>query len=79
MTYVDDAFAKCKSALEVTKTETAFAAKKHQEIRDLVRSTWELDDDFLTGSYRRETKTKKLKGRRHLCRHSSRRPSGPLS
>lgn len=61
MTYVDDAFAKCKSALEVTKTETAFAASKHQEIRDLVRGTWDLEDDFLTGSYRRGTKTKKLK------------------
>lgn len=61
MSYVDDAFAKCKSTLEVTKTENAFAASKHQEIRDLVRSAWDLDDDFLTGSYRRETKTKKLK------------------
>lgn len=61
MTYVDDAFAKCKSALEITTTEQNFAASKHTEIRDVVRASWQLDDDFLTGSYRRNTKTKKLK------------------
>ena len=61
MTYVDDAFANCKKALEITATENAFASRKHTEIRDLVSATWELDDDFLTGSYRRNTKTKRLK------------------
>src|SRR4051812_26229241 len=61
MTYVDDAFAKCKSTLEITTTEQTFAASKHADIRRVVRSNWQLDDDFLTGSYRRNTKTKKLK------------------
>ncbi len=61
MSYVDDAFAKCKSTLEITATEQKFAISKHTDIRDLVRATWQLEDDFLTGSYRRETKTKKLK------------------
>lgn len=61
MTYVDDAFAKCKTTLEITGTEQAFAKRKHHEIRDFVRQNWDLDDDFLTGSYRRQTKTKKLK------------------
>lgn len=61
MSYVDDAFAKCKSTLKITATEQKFAISKHKDIRDLVRETWQLDDDFLTGSYRRETKTKKLK------------------
>ncbi len=61
MSYVDDAFAKCKSTLEITATESAFAARKHTEIRDLVAASWDLDDDFLTGSYRRNTKTKRLK------------------
>jgi hypothetical protein len=59
--YVDDAFAKSKSALEVTKTEADYASRKHAEIRDHVRASWTLDDDFLTGSYRRDTKTKPLK------------------
>jgi hypothetical protein len=61
MTYVDDAFAKCKSTLEITATESAFAGRKHVEIRDHVAANWDLDDDFLTGSYRRNTKTKRLK------------------
>lgn len=61
MGYVDDAFEKCRSTLEITTTETNFASRKHTDIRALVRDSWSLDDDFLTGSYRRETKTKKLK------------------
>jgi hypothetical protein len=61
MTYVDDAFAKCKTTLEITTTEQNFASSKHADIRGVVRSSWQLDDDFLTGSYRRNTKTKKLK------------------
>jgi hypothetical protein len=61
MSYVDDAFAKCKTTLEITATEEKFAISKHKDIRDLVRGTWQLEDDFLTGSYRRDTKTKKLK------------------
>jgi len=61
MTYVDEAFTKCKGTLEITTTEQDFAAAKHVEIRSLVRSNWQLEDDFLTGSYRRNTKTKKLK------------------
>jgi hypothetical protein len=61
MTYVDDAFANLKSQLEITKTESALAQRRHTEIRDHVATEWELEDDFLTGSYRRHTKTKKLK------------------
>ena len=61
MSYVDDAFTKCKRALEITDTEQKLAQRKHAEIRDHVRKSWQLSDDFLTGSYRRETKTKKLK------------------
>jgi hypothetical protein len=61
MTYIDDAFIKCKKTLEITKTEEKFAISKHENIRDLVRGSWQLEDDFLTGSYRRDTKTKKLK------------------
>jgi hypothetical protein len=61
MTYVDDAFANLRSQLEITKTESDLAQRRHKEIRDHVASRWELEDDFLTGSYRRHTKTKKLK------------------
>lgn len=61
MTYVDDAFANLKRALEITTTESSTASTRHQQIRDHIRTQWDLEDDFLTGSYRRDTKTKKLK------------------
>lgn len=64
MGYVDDAFAKLKSQLETTKSENSLAKKKHEEIRSHVEASWDLDSEepsFLTGSYRRHTKTKKLK------------------
>jgi hypothetical protein len=61
MTYIDDAFSKLKHNLEITQTEQDQAQVRHTAIRDFVRSHWDLIDDFLTGSYRRDTKTKKLK------------------
>ncbi|HEV7642088.1 MAG TPA: CBASS oligonucleotide cyclase [Gaiellaceae bacterium] len=61
MSYVDDAFAKCKSTLETTKSEEETASRRHNEIRTHVERSWQLEDHFLTGSYRRRTKTKRLK------------------
>jgi predicted nucleotidyltransferase len=61
MGYIDDAFAKLKHNLEITQTEQNLAKARHEAIRDFVKSHWDLADDFLTGSYRRDTKTKKLK------------------
>ncbi|HTZ30134.1 MAG TPA: CBASS oligonucleotide cyclase [Streptosporangiaceae bacterium] len=61
MGYVDDAFANLRATLEITRTESRLAIRRHHGIRDEVREEWDIDDDFLTGSYRRDTKTKKLK------------------
>jgi len=61
MGYIDDAFVKLKSNLEITATEQKLASTRHIAVRDFVRDVWQLIDDFLTGSYRRDTKTKKLK------------------
>jgi hypothetical protein len=61
MGYIDNAFDKLKSNLEITKTEQQLASARHIAVRDFVRELWQLIDDFLTGSYRRDTKTKKLK------------------
>ncbi|MBF4592012.1 CBASS oligonucleotide cyclase [Curtobacterium sp. VKM Ac-1395] len=58
---VDDAFARLKATLEITDVEASTAAKRHRLIRDHIRERWDLEDDFLTGSYDRHTKTKKLK------------------
>jgi hypothetical protein len=61
MGYIDDAFAKLKSNLEITQTERDTAVRRHTGIRDYVAVRWDRTDDFLTGSYRRDTKTKKLR------------------
>ncbi len=61
MSYIDDAFNKLKSNLEITKTESDQAQTRHQLIRNHINSFWQLSDHFLTGSYVRDTKTKKLK------------------
>lgn len=61
MSYIDDAFAKLKSNLEITQTESQLAQTRHQLVRDHIEKHWELVDHFLTGSYKRHTKTKKLK------------------
>jgi len=61
MLTVEEAFRKFRSRLELNDREQKNAAKRHNEIRDHMRAKFELDDDFLTGSYRRHTKTKPLK------------------
>lgn len=61
MTRVDDAFSGLKSNLEITPSEQAVAQRRHVLIRDHIRTRWSLTADFLTGSYDRHTKTKKLK------------------
>jgi hypothetical protein len=61
MTLVDDAFAGLKTNLEITAAEQKLAQSRHVLIRDHVRTRWSLSADFLTGSYDRHTKTKKLK------------------
>ena len=61
MSYVDDAFDNLKSNLEITQTEREQAQTRHRLIREHIEDNWKLVDHFLTGSYRRDTKTKKLK------------------
>jgi len=61
MSYVDDAFDKLKSNLEITQTETDLAVTRHNLIREHIEASWTLSDHFLTGSYGRQTKTKRLK------------------
>lgn len=61
MSYIDDAFKNLKSKLEITQTESQLAQTRHQLVRDHIEASWQLIDHFLTGSYRRDTKTRKLK------------------
>jgi len=58
---VNDAFRKFASRLELTQGEQDDASRRQNEIRDHLRKKFDVKDDFLTGSYRRWTKTKPLK------------------
>lgn len=56
-----DAFRKFRSNLELTQGEQDDAARRQKEIRSVMDGEFVLADDFLSGSYRRFTKTKPLK------------------
>lgn len=57
----NDAFRKFRSNLELTQKEQDDASSRQKEIRALMDESFKIADDFLTGSYRRWTKTKPLK------------------
>lgn len=61
MSYVIEAFDNLKHALEITGTEQRLAAARRQGIYESLGDDWDLTAAFLTGSYGRHTKTKKLK------------------
>lgn len=56
-----DAFKKFKSRLELREGEQKKASKLQQEVRELIAKHFTIDRDFLTGSYKRHTKTRPLK------------------
>ena len=61
MLTIDDAFRKFKHRLELNEREQKNATERHTEVRGYVRTKFAIERDFLTGSYKRFTKTKPLK------------------
>jgi hypothetical protein len=61
MLTLDEAFAKFKSRQELTDREQKDVSKRHREVRDAVAAELRVEQDFLTGSYARWTKTKPLR------------------
>lgn len=61
MAYVTEAFTNLKSELEITTSEQNLASSRRQAIYDHLHDHWDITTAFLTGSYDRHTKTKKLK------------------
>lgn len=57
----NEAFRKFRSNLELTQKEQDDASRRQRNIRALMDQSFNIADDFLTGSYRRWTKTKPLK------------------
>src|SRR5205807_2416613 len=56
-----EAFRKFRSRLELSATEQEDASRRHNEIRYYLKTKFDIERDFLTGSYKRWTKTKPLK------------------
>lgn len=61
MSNVQSAFRKFKSRLELNKQEQTNASSRQKEVRSYLNKEFDIDRDFLTGSYARSTKTKPLK------------------
>lgn len=61
MLSIQDAFKKFRTKLELTQKEQDDASSRQKEIRRVMQEDFQIDHDFLTGSYRRWTKTKPLK------------------
>lgn len=55
------AFDKFRQRLELSETERKDAARRQTDVRDCIREGFDVKTDFLSGSYRRHTKTKPLK------------------
>jgi Second Messenger Oligonucleotide or Dinucleotide Synthetase domain len=55
------AFDKFRQRLELSDTEQQDAANRQAEVRECIRESFDIKTDFLSGSYRRHTKTKPLK------------------
>lgn len=61
MINVDEAFRKFKSRLELNDREQKNASDRQNEVRAYLDTKFSIDRSFLTGSYKRHTKTKPLK------------------
>jgi hypothetical protein len=61
MLSVKEAFQKFRSRLELTEKEQNDASRRQKEIRSYMDECFHIQRDFLTGSYKRWTKTKPLK------------------
>ncbi|NOT72061.1 MAG: nucleotidyltransferase [Hyphomicrobium sp.] len=61
MLTIDEAFRKFKSRLELNDKEQQNASARQNEVRDFLETKFAVDRSFLTGSYKRHTKTKPLK------------------
>jgi hypothetical protein len=56
-----EAFEKFRKRLELSETEKNDAARRQTDVRECIRGGFDIKTDFLSGSYKRHTKTKPLK------------------
>jgi hypothetical protein len=56
-----EAFERFRKRLELSETEKKDAARRQTDVRECIRGGFDIKTDFLSGSYKRHTKTKPLK------------------
>lgn len=84
MITVNEAFKKFLGRLELNDRDQDDASRRHNEIRDYLKTKFDIENDFLTGSYKRWTKTKPLKDVDIFCalgendRHRRNKPPADL-
>jgi len=61
MLSTSQAFEKFRQRLELSDREQGDAARRHADVRECIRAGFDVKSDFLSGSYKRHTKTKPLK------------------
>ena len=61
MITVNEAFRIFRTRRETTDTEDATASRRQRRLREQLDAALDIDEDFLTGSYVRHTKTKPLR------------------
>src|SRR5690349_24245244 len=61
MLTTNQSFEKFRQRLEISDTEQKDASRRQTEVRECIREGFDLKTDFLSGSYKRHTKTKPLK------------------
>jgi hypothetical protein len=61
MLSINEAFEKFRQRLELGEAEKKDASRRQTEVRECIRDGFDVRTDFLSGSYRRHTKTKPLK------------------
>ncbi len=75
MLTANEAFRKFRKRLELTEKEQTDASRRQQDVRGVMNEAFKIADDFLTGSYKRWTKTKPLKDVDIFCVfHDDERP-----
>lgn len=61
MITVAEAFDIFRQRLELSETEQKDASRRHRDVRECIGAKFDIERDFLSGSYARHTKTKPLK------------------
>jgi hypothetical protein len=61
MLTIAQAFDRFRQKLELSETEQKDASRRHTDVRECIRGGFDIKNDFLSGSYKRHTKTKPLK------------------